>query len=188
MISACKSSCFKFFYFYPLNPLHLLDPWIKCVSYVFKYAYNSCTIEYNISSNNNHNVILSSFSRPEKETLERPSDCAQNQARVSEWGRHGSTLSPTLAGVWPYLQSEHRLYLWDCCRIRKDVSYKQIVGAQWLPTITITEPHELSGYQLLLLLSLVAHGQKEGKLPDNARNKHYLVLGILGFSWSCVVS
>lgn len=50
-----------------------------------------------------------------------------------------AALSPTFAGVWPYLQSEYRLYLRDCCRVRPDnVSYKQMVGAQWLPAI-ITE-------------------------------------------------
>lgn len=51
----------------------------------------------------------------------------------------GVTLRLPFAGVHPYLQSQQYLYLWDWCRVLPNtVSYKQIVGAQWVPVV-ITE-------------------------------------------------
>lgn len=85
-----------------------------------------CKIAYIISSNhNNCNEILSPFSRPEKEGLERSSNWlkakqgSQNQAGV------GATSSPPFAGMWLYLQNERHVYLQDCCRVQpNNVSYK----------------------------------------------------------------
>lgn len=70
-----------------------------------------------MSSSHNCDKILSLYSRPERESLERSSNLLKAKQGSQNQAGMGVTPSLTFAGAWPYLQHEHHLYLQDCCRV-----------------------------------------------------------------------